>query len=53
MKNLKLAALNGSPRTTVKVRDVEFGRGFVIIAGPCAVENDWQPILKIHETWVV
>ena len=42
MKNLKLAARNGQGPTVVRVGDVEVGRGFVIIAGPCAVESEEQ-----------
>lgn len=42
MKNLKLAGLKGHERTVVKVRDVEVGKGVVIIAGPCAVESEEQ-----------
>ena len=45
MKNLKLAARNGHEETTpVRVGQVEIGRGFVIIAGPCAVESEEQLI---------
>ena len=29
-------------RTIVKVKDIEFGTGFVMIAGPCSVENEAQ-----------
>ncbi|MBK9373009.1 MAG: 3-deoxy-7-phosphoheptulonate synthase [Holophagales bacterium] len=29
-------------RTLVKVGDVVFGEGFVVVAGPCAVENEGQ-----------
>ncbi|NMC64071.1 MAG: 3-deoxy-7-phosphoheptulonate synthase [SAR324 cluster bacterium] len=42
MKNLKLAALNGSPRSVIKIGNVEIGKSFVIIAGPCAVESEEQ-----------
>jgi chorismate mutase/prephenate dehydratase len=31
-----------SGRTLVKVGDVVFGEGFVVVAGPCAVENEAQ-----------
>jgi 3-deoxy-7-phosphoheptulonate synthase len=44
MKNLKLAALNGSGRTIVRVGDVKVGQGFVVIAGPCSVESEEQTL---------
>ncbi len=40
-----LAALRGGGepgRTLVKLGDVVFGEGFVVVAGPCAVENESQ-----------
>ena len=42
MKNLKLAAREPADRTTVCIADVEIGRGFVVIAGPCSVESEHQ-----------
>ena len=42
MKNLKLAARETPDRTTVSINGVEIGRGFVVIAGPCSVENENQ-----------
>jgi len=42
MKGLKLASLNGSGRTRIKVGPVTVGEGFVIIAGPCSVESEQQ-----------
>ena len=42
MKNLKLAARETPDRTTFSVEGVEVGRGFVVIAGPCSVENEKQ-----------
>ena len=42
MKNLKLAARETPDRTTVSVEGIEVGRGFVVIAGPCSVENKDQ-----------
>ena len=42
MKNLKLAARETTDRTTVSVGDIKLGRGFVVIAGPCSVENEHQ-----------
>jgi 3-deoxy-7-phosphoheptulonate synthase len=44
MKNVKLAARNGKERTIIKVGDVEIGKGFVVIAGPCSVENENQTL---------
>ena len=42
MKNLKLTALEGNSRSTVRVGNVEIGPGFTIIAGPCSVESEKQ-----------
>jgi len=42
MKNLRLAARETQKRTTVTVADVEIGRDFVVIAGPCSVESEQQ-----------
>ncbi|VVB98400.1 2-dehydro-3-deoxyphosphooctonate aldolase [uncultured archaeon] len=44
MKGLKLAALNGSARTVVRVGKVKVGEGFTIIAGPCSVESEEQTL---------
>jgi len=45
MKDLKLAGIQGRKRTVVRVGDVNVGDGgFVIIAGPCAVETEDQII---------
>ena len=44
MKNLRLAARETKKRTTVTVADVEIGRDFVVIAGPCSVESEEQVI---------
>ncbi len=44
MKNIKLAARNGSGRTQVRVGNVKVGGGFTIIAGPCAVESEEQTV---------
>lgn len=52
MKNVKLAARNGRERTVIKVGDVEVGKDFVVIAGPCSVENEKQTLitaLKVKE----
>ena len=42
MKDLKLAGRSVSSRTIVQVGQARFGEGFVIIAGPCAVESEEQ-----------
>ncbi|MDA8054359.1 MAG: hypothetical protein M0Z77_01745, partial [Thermoplasmatales archaeon] len=42
LKNIKLAALNGSERTIVKVGDRRVGEGLTVIAGPCSVESEEQ-----------
>jgi 3-deoxy-7-phosphoheptulonate synthase len=44
MKNLKLVCEKKEKPTIVKVRDVEFGKKFVVIAGPCSVESEEQTI---------
>ncbi len=44
MKNIKLAALQGSGRTIVRVGNVRVGSGFIIIAGPCSVESEEQTL---------
>jgi 3-deoxy-7-phosphoheptulonate synthase len=44
MKNIKLASLeqNDYKRTTIQIGDVTVGKDFVVIAGPCSVENEEQ-----------
>jgi len=42
MKNLKLVARKTKRGTVVKVADIEIGRDFVVIAGPCSVESEKQ-----------
>ncbi len=44
MKNLKLAALNGTEKTVVAIGGVNIGDGFTVIAGPCSVESEEQMI---------
>jgi 3-deoxy-7-phosphoheptulonate synthase len=44
MKNLKLAAREARSGTVVNAGGVEIGRGFVIMAGPCAVESEEQTV---------
>lgn len=48
MKNLKLASGKKGDRTIVKVSNVEIGRGFVVIAGPCSVESESQVLKTAH-----
>jgi 3-deoxy-7-phosphoheptulonate synthase len=45
MKNIKLVKSNGKDRTTIKIGEVEIGKGFVVIAGPCSVESEEQTII--------
>jgi 3-deoxy-7-phosphoheptulonate synthase len=42
MKNLRLASQETEHRTLVNVSNVEIGRDFVVIAGPCSVESEKQ-----------
>jgi 3-deoxy-7-phosphoheptulonate synthase len=42
MKNLKLVARKTKKGTVVKVANIEIGRDFVVIAGPCSVESEKQ-----------
>ncbi len=49
MKNLRLAALNGHKKTVIKVKDVEIGNGFTIMAGPCSVESEEQTLIIAQE----
>lgn len=42
MKNIKLAGLNGSGRSIVRVGNVRIGKDFALIAGPCGVESQDQ-----------
>ncbi|NNF97869.1 MAG: 3-deoxy-7-phosphoheptulonate synthase [Desulfobacteraceae bacterium] len=42
MKNLKLAAHSSSEKTIIPVGDLEIGRDFVVIAGPCSIESREQ-----------
>jgi 3-deoxy-7-phosphoheptulonate synthase len=48
VKNLKLASGKKGDRTIVKVSNVEIGRGFVVIAGPCSVESESQVLETAH-----
>ena len=42
MKNLKLVARKTKKGTVVKVANIEIGRDFIVIAGPCSVESEKQ-----------
>ena len=42
MKNLKLVSRRTAQRTTVNVADIQVGRDFIVIAGPCSVESESQ-----------
>jgi 3-deoxy-7-phosphoheptulonate synthase len=44
MKNIKLASIEGREPTVVKAGRVSIGRGFTVIAGPCAVETEEQTL---------
>jgi 3-deoxy-7-phosphoheptulonate synthase len=44
MKNLKLASVDGREPTVVKAGCASVGRGFTVIAGPCAVETEEQTL---------
>ena len=48
MKNLKLASRDSQRHTVIKVCDVDIGRDFVVIAGPCSVESEAQTIETAH-----
>lgn len=41
-KNIKLASLNGSERTMIRVGKSVIGKGLVVIGGPCSVESEEQ-----------
>ncbi len=44
MKEIKLAALGSSARTTIPVGDLRIGQDFILIAGPCSVESEEQTL---------
>ena len=48
MKILRLASRDANQRTVVKVGDIEIGRDFVVIAGPCSVESETQTLETAH-----
>lgn len=51
MEDLKLTSLKsaGGRRTVITVDDVRIGGDFVVIAGPCSVENEEQTIKTAHK----
>jgi 3-deoxy-7-phosphoheptulonate synthase len=44
MRNLKLASREKKQRTIVQVSNIQVGRDFVVIAGPCSVESEEQTL---------
>ena len=51
MEDLKLTSLKsaGGRRTVITVDDARIGGDFVVIAGPCSVENEEQTIKTAHK----
>ena len=45
MKNIKLASLNGTQKTVIKIGDLQIGKNLIIIAGPCSVESEDQTLI--------
>jgi 3-deoxy-7-phosphoheptulonate synthase len=45
MKNIKLASVDGREPTVVRAGAASIGRGFAVIAGPCAVETEEQTLV--------
>jgi len=48
MNDIKLVSLKNKSKTTIQIGDITIGKDFVLIAGPCSVENEKQT-LKIAE----
>lgn len=48
MDNIKLVLLKERRKTTIRVDPAEFGTDFVIIAGPCSVEDEEQTLKIAH-----
>jgi 3-deoxy-7-phosphoheptulonate synthase len=48
MQNIKLVSLQDNKRSIVQVGKVKFGKDFVVIAGPCSVENEEQTLKIAH-----
>ena len=55
MDELKLVLKKSdSHKTVVRVGNVEFGRGLVLIAGPCSIESEKQAVttaLAVKKRW--
>jgi 3-deoxy-7-phosphoheptulonate synthase len=52
MENIKLTKSKGKKRTVIKIDNIELGRDFIVIAGPCSVESEEQTLFiaqKIKE----
>ena len=48
MKNLRLVNDNKVKKTTFKVGQVEVGKDFLFIAGPCSIESEEQLLTIAH-----
>lgn len=48
MENIRLAALQDKKRTIIEIGGVKVGKDFVLIAGPCSVENEEQTLEIAH-----
>ncbi len=48
MKDIKLASLENNKKTIIQVGNVRIGQDFVLIAGPCSVENEELTIKIAH-----
>ena len=42
INNLKLVSLKGREKTLIRIGDLEIGKDFVLIAGPCTIETEEQ-----------
>jgi 3-deoxy-7-phosphoheptulonate synthase len=45
MKNIKLAGKKGNKRSIIKIGNLNVGKDFVVIAGPCSVESEEQTLI--------
>ena len=48
MQNIKLVSLQDKKRSIVQIGKVKLGKDFVVIAGPCSVENEAQTLKIAH-----
>ncbi len=48
MKDIKLVSLKNNKKTIIQVGNVRIGQDFVLIAGPCSVENEEQTLKIAH-----